>query len=73
MVGKVKYPAKAALARFLPIKNHLNNMADYLLQAGEREMAEKAIDFKERELSDFELDVWSLAQMEMRNARNRTL
>ena len=34
MAAKVKYPVRAALARFLPIRNHLFNMEGYLLQAG---------------------------------------
>ncbi len=31
MVAKVKYPVRAALARVLPISNHLIKMQDYLL------------------------------------------
>jgi hypothetical protein len=34
MAAKVKYPVRAALARVLPIRNHLFNMEGYLLQAG---------------------------------------
>jgi|GEM_PF-1374522 hypothetical protein len=34
MVAKVKYPVRAALARFGPIRDHLENMDIYLTQAG---------------------------------------
>ena len=39
MAAKVKYPVRAALARFTPIYNHLTNMADYLDQAGYGDLA----------------------------------
>lgn len=45
MAAKVKYPVRAALARFLPIYNHLNNMSQYLVDAGHDDLAVKAMDF----------------------------
>lgn len=53
MARKVKFPYKAALARFSPIYGHLTNMADFLIEAGESERARKVLEFK-RDLENFE-------------------
>ena len=42
MVGKVKYPVRAAYARFTPLYNHLTNMAEYLEQARLMNLSSKA-------------------------------
>lgn len=41
MAAKVKYPIRAALARFLPIRNHLVNVEHYLFHAGHDEFVEQ--------------------------------
>lgn len=56
MARKVNYPVRAAFARFAPIYSHLNNMGDYLYQAGlkdhylEVECLKKVIGLLERDI-----------------------
>jgi hypothetical protein len=64
-MAKVKYPIKAALARFLPIYNHLTNMADYLIEAGQGELARRVLEFN-RDLKGFERSIKPLAATENR-------
>lgn len=60
-MAKVKYPIRAAQARFLPIYNHLTNMADFLLEAGQNELARKVLEFS-RDLRVFEKSVKALRE-----------
>ena len=60
-MAKVKYPVRAALARFLPIYNHLNNMSEYLLQAGAHDLAMHAQAFAQG-LKDLEAVVKPLRE-----------
>jgi hypothetical protein len=67
-MAKVKYPIKAALARFLPIYNHLTNMAGYLSEAGHTELAQRVFDFNSN-LRVFEKAVKPLAVTENRKLK----
>ena len=67
-MARVKYPIKAALARFLPIYNHLTNMADFLIEAGQGELARKVLEFN-RDLKVFERSVKPLAVTENRKRK----
>ena len=65
---KVKYPITAALARFLPMYNHLTNMADFLFEAGQHELGMKAQEFN-RDLKVFEKTIKPLAVTEKRKRK----
>jgi hypothetical protein len=62
-MARVKYPIRAALARFLPIYNHLTNMTDFLIEAGQSEMARKVLAFN-RDLKSLEKEIKPLAARE---------
>ena len=58
-MARVKYPVKAVLARFLPIYNHLTNMAGFLSEAGLTEMALRTMNFNQY-LRSFEKEIKAL-------------
>lgn len=60
-MAKVKYPIRAALARFLPIYNHLTNMAGFLSEAGHTDQALKAMEFN-RQMREFEKTIKPLKE-----------